>query len=131
MDTGSIPETTAPTHYLELADTEGHLWLAPTAVVNAMRASGLSSVTVTIGLTAEPPEPQLTVTQAAQRLVQDMRPASDEADARRLFSEAKSTISRACNRGLIRHKGERAQRRIDPESFDAWCLQRRRRADLD
>lgn len=131
MANGIIPETMAATHYLELSDTDGHLWLAPLAVVTALRAAGISSVTVTIGLTADPPEPQLTVTQAAQRLMQDMRPATDAADAARLFRAAKAMITRACNSGRLVHDGVGHQRRIEVDSLDAWCLARRRKADLD
>lgn len=78
----------------------------------------------------EPTRPWLTVTEAAQLLRRDLRPAIDAADDARLLSEAKAAVSRTCNRGQIRHEGARGQRRLDPESFDAWCLARRRRADL-
>ena len=123
MAGSSIPhETTAPTHYCELVDVEGRLILLPAATVWAMRARGLSSITLTVSLDGAPPRPWLTVSEAA-------RLHCDDVDGMTI-PRAKVRISRACSRGEVVATGEGVARRIEPTSFDAWRLKEREK-DLD
>lgn len=102
-------------------------------LVMQLLARGITSITLhDVPLRPEQPvTPWLTVTDAARILLRDMRPACDDSDTERLLSTAKSRISRACDRGKIEHAGHGSERRIEPRSFDAWCLASRRAADLD
>jgi len=115
----NIPETTAPTHYVELADTEGRLVLLPRATIDAMLAAGRTSLTMTISLTAEPPQPWLTVTEAAKQHLEDVDGIT--------LAVAQAKVSRACREGKIVSTSEGTLRRIDPVSFAAWRLGERER----
>lgn len=129
---GSVPQTRAEIDLVWLTDGNGRPIGLPAVTVEHLRSSGLASVQLDVNLyPAQPPKPWLTVTEAAQQLVSDMRPPCDEADAKRLLSTAKGEVARACATGQLRSDGVRSRRRIDPESLDTWCLARRRRADLD
>lgn len=127
----SLSSARARVDLAQLHDAEGRLVLLPTPTVAYYLSQGHTSVTLTVNLAPGVRSGGwLTVTEAARRMLPDLRPAQDAADERRLLSEAKANITRACNRGRIRHEGRGPRRRIDPQSFDAWCLARRRRADL-
>lgn len=115
----SIPETTALTHYVELADAEGRLFLVPTATVNALRAAGLTSLNTTIALTADPPERWLTVTEAAVAHMSDIDGLT--------LAVAKANVSRACREEKLVSRGEGTLRRIEPKSLAAWRLAERER----
>lgn len=115
----SIPETTAPTHYVELADSEGRLVLLPRAMVDAMLTAGRTSISMTISLTSEPPQPWLTVTAAAKLHLDDVDGIT--------LAVAQAKVSRACREGTIVSTGEGTLRRIDPTSFAAWRLRERER----
>lgn len=130
MATRIIPETTAPTHYVELADSDGRLVLVPAATWHALRSAGVESITVQLSRGGDAGV-ELTVTEAARQLMCDLRPPIDRADEERLLMQAKAAICRACERGQLRSRGARRARRIDAASFAEWCLARRRRADLD
>lgn len=132
MATLSIPETSAPAHYVELTDSDGRLVLVPLATIRALQVAGVSIIQVPVpGVDSWAKKSGLTVTEAAQQLIQDMRPPVDDADRESLLRQAKAAICRACARGQIQSEGTRTERRIDPQSLAAWCLARRRRADLD
>lgn len=119
MATFSIPETTATTHYVELADSEGRLVLLPRATVDAVLAAGRTSIVMTISLTAEPPQPWLTVTEAAKLHLDDVDGLT--------LPVAQAKVSRACRDGKVVSTGEGTLRRIDPKSLAAWRLQERER----
>lgn len=123
----SIPETTAPTHYVELADSEGRLVLLPRAMVDAMRAAGRTTISMTIGLTAEPSPPWLSVTEAAELHLEDLPPAQDERERHKQLLTARANISRACSEGKIACVGEGPARRVNPNSLAAWRLMQRDR----
>lgn len=119
----TIPETSAPTQYVQLADSLGRLILIPAATVQALIAAGLESISLDVPLPgARQGGEWLTVTEAARLHLGDLPGISLE--------NAKSKISRACESGKIRSRGERTLRRIDPISFDAWRLAQRE-ADCD
>lgn len=117
--TATVHETVAQVHFIELTDAEGRLFLVPAATVNALRLAGLSSVTVTIGLTSEPPQRWLTVTEAARQHLDDVDGLT--------LTVAKAKVSRACREGKIASTGEGTARRIDPTSLAAWRLAERER----
>lgn len=114
-----IPETTAPTHYVELTDREGRLVLLPLATVRSLRSVGQTSITMTIDLTSEPSQPWLTVTEAARLHLEDVDGMTLE--------RAKVKICRACEQGIVLSNGKGIQRRIEPNSLAAWRLKERER----
>lgn len=113
------PETSAVTHFVELADAEGRLILLPAATVRALRAIGQSSITVTVSLTSDPAQPWLTVTEAARLHMTDVDGMTLEV--------AKAKVSRACRTDRFACEGEGSRRRIEPRTFDAWRLSERER----
>ena len=118
MSANIIPPTRAETQYEQLCDSEGRLILLPSAMVALFRAMGMASLTVTVSLgAAESVEPWLTLTQAAQRHLDDVDGMT--------FSKARMRITRACASGAIVSRAERSARRIDPTSFAAWRLKAR------
>lgn len=123
----TIPETTAPTHYVELADSEGRLVLLPRATVSAMLAAGRTSISMIISLTSAPPQPWLSVTEAAKLHIQDLPPAANEEERRQQLLTARASISRACSEGKIVCIGEGTSRRLNPDSLATWRLIQRDR----
>jgi hypothetical protein len=71
--------------------------------------------------------PWITSAEAARLHVTDMRPALDDEDARALLLAAKKRISRACQSGQVRCTGVGFDRRVDPDSLDAWRIHMRQR----
>lgn len=138
-----IPETTALSHFVELADSQGRLVLLPRVMVDTMRTTGQTSIALTINLTAEPQQARPTGFIAETRTtVESPRPWLTVSEAARLhlndvdgitLAAAKVKISRACQQGKIISTGEGFRRRIDPVSLDAWRLAERERnlADED
>ena len=110
--------TEARTDYMQVADSDGRLWLIPAATRNHLLANGISSLTVTIGLNpAQPPQPWLTVSEAARLHVSDVDGINLRA--------ATMKIPRACTKGQIVCSGTNSRRRIEPNSLDAWRLEQR------
>ena len=88
----TIPDTSAPTQYVQLADSLGRLILIPAATVQALLAAGLESISLDVPLPgARQGGEWLTVTEAARLHLGDLPGISLE--------NAKSKISRACESG--------------------------------
>ena len=115
-----VPQITAPATFEQVTDEQGRLVLLPAATVAHLRAQGITSVVVTLNLAPEqPPRRWLTVTEAAQLHMTDVDGLTLE--------NAQVRITRACNAGRVHCDGKGAQRRIEPNSLDAWRLAERER----
>jgi len=118
----SILATEAMTDYCQLSDDQGRLVLLPKAVVTALRRAGMASVNLTVSLNDEAPRKWLTLSEATRAHLDDVDGITP--------NSAKVKIYRACKKGEFISEGAGSDRRIEPNSFEAWRL-KEREVDLD
>lgn len=126
MSSFIIPSTCADTQYEQLSDSDGRVWLMATAAVQVLRARGYKTFQPLVYLTAGvDPDPWLTVTEAAQRVL------DEDVIFGASIKAVKVIISRACTNGEIISNGEGRDRRIEPASLNSWLLKRRQEENND
>lgn len=121
----SMRKKTHESSFLELTDENGRLVLVPEATVKFFLDQGIRRLKIELVFprdAASTGRPWLTIGKAIEIHRMDMGGIP--------FTSAQARVRRACASGRIRAVGSGRDRRVDPDSFDAWRLARRD-ADLD
>lgn len=117
MSNGIIAPTCANTQYEQLSDDQGRLFLFPSAALDAVRATGITTLTLTIPLCVSEEPQWLTLSDAARLHESDVDGMT--------FDKARSRIRRAIDCGQIHTVDCDGARKIDFDSLSAWRLKAR------